>query len=81
MEQMLDKNEIVHQIRKWPPMERLNLISEIWDEIKEAKELISVSEDEKELLLDRLANFRANPESAVDWETLKRKFIAGMIKK
>ena len=72
MEYMLDKNEIVHQIRKWHPIERLNLISDIWDEIKEAKELASISEDEKKLLLNRLANYRTNPESSIDWETLKK---------
>ena len=50
----------------------MNLITDIWDEIKEAKELELVSDDEKRLLLNRLANYRANPDSAINWEELKQ---------
>ena len=52
-------------------IDRLNIISDIWDEIKESKELEAISENEKQLLLSRLANYKKNPDSATDWATLK----------
>ena len=44
----------------------------MWDEIKESRELELVSEKEKELLLNRLSNYRSNPGSAKDWSDLKQ---------
>ncbi|MDA3917600.1 MAG: addiction module protein [Deltaproteobacteria bacterium] len=69
---MVNKNSIFSEIRKLNVIERLNIITDIWDEIKESQELTSVSEEDKKILLGRLANYRTNPESATDWTTLKQ---------
>ncbi|QTA86361.1 Putative addiction module domain-containing protein, CHP02574 [Desulfonema magnum] len=69
---MMSKNEIVYGIRRLNVIERLNIITDIWDEIKESQELEIVSEDDKRLLLSRLANYRANPESATEWAELRQ---------
>lgn len=71
MHHPVDKNQITSAIRKLGVIERLDIISDIWDEIKESKELEAISEDEKKLLLGRLANYKKNPGSATDWSTLK----------
>jgi putative addiction module component (TIGR02574 family) len=72
MQDVMNKNEITNEIRKLNVEERLNIITDIWDEIKESKPLEAVPDEEKRLLLDRLANFRAKPASASDWTDLKR---------
>lgn len=72
MQHIMSKNEIVNEIRRLNVIERLNIVTDIWDEIKESQELETVSEDEKRLLLNRLENYRSNPDSAVDWIQLKQ---------
>ncbi len=42
------------------------------DEIKDAEEFEVVSENDKKLLLDRLANYREDPDSAFDWDDLRQ---------
>ncbi len=72
MQHLMSKSEIVYGIRKLNVIERLSIITDIWDEIKESQELEAVSEDERRLLLNRLANYKANPRSAADWTELKQ---------
>ena len=71
MQHIIDKNEIVYGIRKLNVLERLNIITDIWDEIKESQELESITENDRNILLSRLANYRANPNSAKDWTELR----------
>lgn len=68
----MNKTEMLQDIRKLNVVERLSIITYIWDEIKESKDLYSVSDEEKRLLVNRLANYRANPDSATDWSNLKQ---------
>ncbi len=72
MKHIMGKNEIVHEIRKLNVIERLNIVTDIWDEIKESQELVTVSEDDRRVLMNRLANYRANPEAATDWSELRQ---------
>jgi putative addiction module component (TIGR02574 family) len=72
MPQMKNKNDIANEIRKLNIFERLNIITDIWDDIKESKELEATTEDDKRILLNRLANYRANPNSAMDWTDMKK---------
>ncbi len=71
MQHVMNKNKIVNEIRKLNVIERLNIVTDIWDEIKESQELEIISEDDKRILLNRLANYKANPDSATDWTNLK----------
>lgn len=72
MDHLVTKNEIVHGIRKLSVAERLDIVSVIWDEIKDSQELEAMSDYDKKLLLNRLSNYRENPESAIDWDELKQ---------
>lgn len=72
MQNMMSKSEIVYGIRKLNVIERLNIITDIWDEIKDSRELETVSESDTRILLNRLANYRENPDSAIDWADLKK---------
>ncbi len=72
MQDVINKNGIFSEIRRLNVIERLNIVTDIWDEIKESQELTSISEEDKKILLNRLANYRVNPESATDWTNLKQ---------
>lgn len=72
MQDIINKNELFYEIRRLNVIERLNIVTDIWDEIKESQELAYVSEEDKKLLLNRLANYRANPDTAIDWTNLKQ---------
>jgi len=72
MPAVMHKRKIVQQLRELNVIERLNIITDMWDEIKESRELEFVSDEEKELLLKRLANYRSNPGFAKDWSDLKQ---------
>ncbi len=48
MKNPIGKDEIVYGIRQLTVFERLNIVTDIWDEIKESRELETVSEDEKQ---------------------------------
>ena len=72
MQDITNKNELFNEIRRLNVIERLNIVTDIWDEIKESQELTDISEEDKKLLLNRLANYRTNPDSAIDWTSLKQ---------
>ena len=72
MPSVMHKSKIVKQLKELNVIERLNIITDMWDEIKESRELELVSDEEKELLLNRLANYRSNPGSAKDWTDLRQ---------
>jgi len=72
-------NKIRNEIRKLNVFDRLNIITDTWDEIKESKYLEPVSEKEKQLLLNRLATYKANPDSAIDWTQLKKEAMLSSI--
>ncbi len=72
MQDIINKNELFYEIRRLDVIDRLNIITDIWDEIKESQELAYVTEEDKKLLLNRLANYRTNPDSAIDWTNLKQ---------
>lgn len=72
MQRTMNKNKIVSEIRKINVIERLNIVTDIWDEIKESQELEAISEDDKRILLNRLADYRANPNTATNWVNLKQ---------
>ena len=51
MLQNFDKSKIASDIRKLSIMQRLDILTDIWDEIKESKELEAISAEEKRILL------------------------------
>ena len=72
MQHTMSKTEIVYGIRKLNVVERLGIVTDVWDEIKESEELAQISEDDKRILLNRFANYKANPNAATDWSELRQ---------
>ncbi len=71
MPTVVNRSKIVQELRELHVLERMNIVTDVWDEIKESKELEFVSDEEKRILLNRMANYRSNPGSAAEWSDLK----------
>ena len=72
MQVVINKNDLIQDIRRLNVYDRLSLLTDIWDEIKESQELEMITEKEKALLLVRLENYHLNPHSASDWKNLRQ---------
>jgi putative addiction module component (TIGR02574 family) len=55
------------------PAEKLQLVQDLWDDLACSPKDIPFPDWQKEELDRREANLRANPESAVTWEEVKRR--------
>lgn len=62
----------IAEIRKLSVPERLQLVTEIWDSILEAPELLPISEELERELQQRLRAHRDSPESSEPWESVDR---------
>ncbi|HLC15994.1 MAG TPA: addiction module protein [Thermodesulfovibrionia bacterium] len=67
----MEKTALFQEIRKLNIIDRLNIVTDIWEDIKDSDELVTISDSEKELLKKRLEKYLANPDSSVDWDDLK----------
>lgn len=56
-----------------PPAEKLQLVQDLWDDIAASPDDIPVTEVEIQELDRRMENLRQNPESALDWDEVKRR--------
>ncbi len=81
MQSVITRSEIIYELKKLDVFERLNILTDIWDEMRESRDLQYVSEDEKNVLLERLENYRANPDSAVNWVDLKQEIFSKYVEK
>ena len=58
------------------PAERILYVQDLWDRIAEHPEEVPVSDELRAELDRRLAEHRADPGSAVPWETVKARLRA-----
>jgi putative addiction module component (TIGR02574 family) len=52
--------------------DRLALVQEIWDSIAEQPDLAPLSDEQKRVLDQRLADLDANPGNVMTWDEIKR---------
>lgn len=57
--------------------ERIRLVEDIWDSIREVPEAVELSEEEKEELDNRLAAYHQNPDAGSPWEMVKERILHG----
>jgi putative addiction module component (TIGR02574 family) len=55
--------------------ERIQLVEELWDSIADAPEVLELTDAQKAELDRRLEAHRADPDSAIPWETLRRELL------
>jgi len=55
--------------------ERIKLVAEIWESIAECPEEIELSDETRQLLRQRLATYRANPNAGSPWTEVKKRIL------
>ena len=55
--------------------ERIKLVAEIWESIAECPEEIDLSDETRQLLRQRLAAYRANPDAGSPWAEVKKRIL------
>ena len=59
-----------------PISERIQLVTEIWESIAECPDQIEVTDATRQLIRERLADYRANPAQGSPWEEVKRRILS-----
>ena len=72
METMLNKELLSLSVS-----ERIRLVEDIWDSIREIPEAVELTEKEKEELDKRLAAYHQNPSAGSPWEVVKARILHG----
>lgn len=72
---MADTSKTLEELRKLPVADRLQLVEDLWDSIAEdsPEEAFPVSPELAEELDRRLAEFEADPDSALPWEQVRER--------
>jgi len=55
--------------------ERLQLIEQVWDSLRQRADVLTLSADEYALIEARRAEHRAEPTSAVEWESVRAELL------
>jgi putative addiction module component (TIGR02574 family) len=63
----------IEELLKLSVAERIQLVEDLWDSIAADPENVPLSEPQLKELRRRLAEHRANPDSAVPWEEVRRR--------
>jgi len=64
------RRELLAELLELTPAERLDLISDLWDSL-EPDDLPPLTDDQIEEMERRVAEHRANPDSALSWEEVR----------
>ena len=72
METMLNK-----ELLRLSVSERIRLVEDIWDSIREIPEAVELTKEEKEELDKRLAAYHQNPSAGSPWEVVKARILHG----
>jgi putative addiction module component (TIGR02574 family) len=64
------RRELLAELLELTPTERLDLIGDLWDSL-ESGDLPPLTKDQIEEMERRLAEHRANPDSALSWEEVR----------
>jgi putative addiction module component (TIGR02574 family) len=57
-----------------PAEEKIALVGDLWDSIEEAKKKNLLTNTHKEFIKQRLEMDKANPDGAIKWEKLRKKY-------
>lgn len=55
--------------------ERIQLAEDLWDSVRNAPEVLELTEAQREELDRRLAQHRADPDSTVSWAVLRQELL------
>ena len=60
-----------YNIQNLSRSERIALAEQLWDSVAENQDSIEITASQKEVLEDRLASYRKNPDEGSTWEEIK----------
>ena len=61
------------EIEELSPGERLRLIEDVWLTFESAPDTLSLSDEHREILDERLAKLQKNPERTIGWDEMRQK--------
>jgi len=67
----MDLTAVLSEVQSWSSEDRLRLIGEVWDGLSAEDCEISLSDDLRELLDQRVAALDADPGDVVTWDEIK----------
>ncbi|MCK6524604.1 addiction module protein [Myxococcota bacterium] len=62
-----------HPFDEMTPTERVLYVQDLWDRIAERPQDLPLTEAQRAELQDRLADYRAHPETSIPWEVAQRR--------
>ncbi len=63
---------LTEELKKLSRSEKILLINDLWDEVSNEEDEISLSEAQEKMLDERYEQFLKNPEEGKSWEEVKR---------
>jgi len=57
-----------------PAEEKIALVGDLWDSIEESKKQDLLTDNHKAFIKQRLEMDKANPDGAIEWDTLRKKY-------
>jgi putative addiction module component (TIGR02574 family) len=67
--------ETIPQLKNLSREEKLILVEEIWNELASDPEAFPPREDHIQIVRERMAHFRENPDSASPWNEVKARIL------
>ena len=67
---------LTEELRKLSKSEKILLINDLWDEVAQHGDEISLSQTQERMLDERYAQFLENPEEGKSWKEVKRDLSA-----
>jgi putative addiction module component (TIGR02574 family) len=64
-------------VKQWPTAMKLQLASELWDEVLAHQEDIQVSPEHRAEIERSMAEFEREPSKVTTWEAVKARILAG----
>ncbi|MDY7092614.1 MAG: addiction module protein [Acidobacteriota bacterium] len=74
----MTKVELQHEALKLPVEERLELAESLWESIERDAEALPLHDWQKELLDERLAQAKEDPDGWLSWEEVKQRVTASI---
>lgn len=69
--------EQLPQVRQWPTAMKLQLASELWDEVLAHQEDIPVTLAQRAEIERSMAEFEKDPSNVTTWDAVKARILAG----
>ena len=69
--------EQLPEVRQWPTAMKLQLASELWDEVLAHQEDIPVTRAQRAEIERGMAEFERDPSKVTTWEAVKARILAG----